>query len=340
MRARIIQIHTEADYQKLHAPAEELAGGGLVAFPTETVYGLGANALDAEAVKQIYIAKGRPSDNPLIVHVAAKEAISPLVEMIPAAAEKVIEAFCPGPITLVLKKSNLVPDAVTAGGKTVAIRIPEHEIARKLIEMSGVPVAAPSANISGRPSPTTAAHVAADLSKQISYIIDGGACRVGLESTVVDFTVEPPKILRPGGISHEQLCSLLGKVDGYAPGDSDVQAPKSPGMKYKHYAPNAELIVFEGRSCGAEILKRIKQVQDKTVCVLTAGTTNAYPCSTIDCGNTAEDYAKSLFDALRQADDRGADLIFAEFPFTSGGIATALRNRIYKSCGGNVILCE
>ncbi len=340
MRARIIQIDTETDYHKLEAPAKELAQGGLVAFPTETVYGLGANALDAEAVKRIYIAKGRPSDNPLIVHVATKEAIYPLVETIPAAAEKVIEAFCPGPITLVMNKSKLVPDAVTAGGATVAIRIPEHQIARKLIEMSGVPVAAPSANISGRPSPTTAAHVAADLSKQVSYIIDGGACRVGLESTVVDFTVQPPKILRPGGISHEELCLLLGEVEGYAPEDSDTQAPKSPGMKYKHYAPKAAVVVYEGPSCRAEIVKRIKQIKDKTVCVLTAGTTNVYPCSTIDCGDTAEDYAKALFDALRQADDREADLIFAEFPFASGGIATALRNRIYKSCGGNVIICK
>ncbi len=340
MRARMIQMDDKTDYHKLEAPAKELAQGGLVAFPTETVYGLGANALDEQAVKRIYIAKGRPSDNPLIVHVAAKEAIAPLVETIPAAAEKVIEAFCPGPITLVLQKSKLVPDAVTAGGTTVAIRIPEHQIARKLIEMSGVPVAAPSANISGRPSPTTATHVAADLSEQISYIIDGGPCRVGLESTVVDFTVQPPRILRPGGISHEELCSLLGEVEGYAPQDSDTLAPKSPGMKYKHYAPKAEVIVYEGPSCRAEIIKRVQSIQDKTVCVLTAGATNEYPCSTIDCGDTADGYAKTLFDALRQADDKKADLIFAEFPFASGGIATALRNRIYKSCGGNVILCK
>ena len=340
MSAKIIQIHTKTDEERLRAPAEALAQGGLVAFPTETVYGLGANALDAAAVKKIYIAKGRPSDNPLIVHVAKKEDIYPLVENVPEEAEKVIEAFCPGPITLVLNKSSLVPDAVTAGGKTVAIRIPEHKIARKLIEIAGVPVAAPSANVSGRPSPTTAAHVAADLSEQISYIIDGGPCRVGIESTVVDFTVEPPKILRPGGISHEALCALLGEVEGYAPGDSDVEAPKSPGMKYKHYAPKAELIVFEGALCRAEILNRVKQKERKTVCVLTAGKTDAYPCHTIPCGETPEDYAKALFDALRQADNMVADLIFAEFPFASGGMATALRNRIYKSCGGIVILCK
>lgn len=340
MSAKVIQIHTKTDEEKLCAPAQALAQGELVAFPTETVYGLGANALDAAAVKKIYLAKGRPSDNPLIVHVSKKEDMYSLVEEIPDAAEKVIEAFCPGPITLVLNKSSLVPDAVTAGGKTVAVRIPEHEIARKLIARSGVPVAAPSANVSGRPSPTTAAHVAADLSEQVSYIIDGGPCRVGIESTVVDFTVNPPKILRPGGVSHEALCALLDEVEGYAPGDSDIDAPKSPGMKYKHYAPKAELVVFEGASCRAEILNRLKQENSKTICVLTAGETHAYPCRTIPCGETAEDYAKALFDALRQADDLGADLIFAEFPFATGGMATALRNRIYKSCGGNVILCK
>ncbi len=340
MSAKTISITTKSDIDMLKEPAAALKAGALVAFPTETVYGLGANALNADAVKQIFVAKGRPSDNPLIVHVPDKASVYPLVRNVTEQAEKVLSALCPGPITIVLEKSPLIPDVVTAGGKTVAIRIPEHEIARALIKMSGVPVAAPSANVSGRPSPTTAAHVAADLEDKIAYIIDGGACRVGLESTVLDLTVNPPRILRPGGVTHETLSALLGEVTGYAPQDDDKTAPKSPGMKYKHYAPKASMAVFEGTSCRTEILKHLAKNEEDAVCVLTAGETDVYPCDTINCGDTKEQYAQALFDALRQADAQGATLIYAEFPFDAGGIATALRNRIYKSCGGNVILCK
>ena len=339
MSAKMISITAKSDTDMLKEPAAALKAGALVAFPTETVYGLGANALNADAVKQIFIAKGRPSDNPLIVHVSDKASVYPLVRNVTEQAEKVLSNLCPGPITIVLEKSPMIPDAVTAGGKTVAIRIPENEIARTLIKMSGVPVAAPSANVSGRPSPTTAAHVATDLEDKVAYIIDGGACSVGLESTVLDLTVSPPRILRPGGVSHETLSALLGEVTGYAPQDDDETAPKSPGMKYKHYAPKASMVVFEGTSCRAEILKRLAKNED-AVCVLTAGETDVYPCETINCGATKEQYAKALFHALRQADAKGATLIYAEFPFDAGGIATALRNRIYKSCGGNVILCK
>lgn len=340
MRAKVIKIVSEKDYEKLNIPARTLAEGGLVAFPTETVYGLGGNALFSDTVSKIYQAKGRPSDNPLIVHVASKKDVYPLVQSVTEQAEIIFDALCPGPITVVLNKSNLVPDAVTSGGSTVAIRIPENKIARTLIEKSGVPVAAPSANLSGRPSPTTADHVAEDLAEQVDYIVDGGACRVGLESTVVDLTVSPPKILRPGGVSHETLSSLLGEVIGYAPSDADNLAPKSPGMKYKHYAPKAKMTVFEGVHCRAEILKQVEENCGKKICVLAAGNTAEYPCPVIDCGETAKEYAKQLFDALRKADAQGAEWIFAELPFTGGGITTALKNRIYKSCGGNVIQCE
>ena len=340
MTSKMIKIESTADFEKLSEPAKALAEGKLVAFPTETVYGLGGNALDAQTVKKIYVAKGRPSDNPLIVHVSSKEDVYSLAETVPENAEKILDILCPGPITIILNKSNLVPDVVTAGGKTVAIRFPENEIARELIKKSGVPVAAPSANLSGRPSPTTAAHVAEDLSDKLDYIIDGGPCRVGLESTVIDLTITPPRILRPGGVSQETLAALLGEVTGYAPRDEDTTSPKSPGMKYKHYAPKAEMVVFEGKTCRDAILKQVTACKDKKVCVLTAGQTDLYDCDVIDCGKEPVEYAKALFGALREADALGADVIFAELPFAPGGIVTALKNRIYKSCGGNVITCK
>ena len=271
---------------------------------------------------------------------AKKEDVKALARDIPDAAQKILDNLTPGPITVVLYKNDTVPDRVTAGGKTVAIRIPENEIARKLIEKAGVPVAAPSANISGKPSPTRASHVAEDLYDKVSYIIDGGSCRVGLESTVVDLTVTPPAILRPGGVSHEELSALLGKVTGYKSGDSDETAPKSPGMKYRHYAPKAQMTVFEGVNCRKEIQKEILTVKDKKICIITAGETFFDNAQTVNCGETPEEYSKNLFDALRRADSLGAEVIFAEFPFAHQGIVTALANRIYKSCGGNVKLCK
>ena len=340
MRAKRVKIALKTEFEQLNEPAKILAEGGLVAFPTETVYGLGGNALNPATVQKIYAAKGRPSDNPLIVHVATKEDVYPLVQEVTAEAEKILTNLCPGPVTVILEKSDMIPDAVTAGGKTVAVRIPENPVARALIQKSGVPVAAPSANLSGRPSPTTADHVEADLGDVIDFIIDGGSCRVGLESTVIDLTVSPPKILRPGGISHEVLTELLGEVLGYAPSDADNLAPKSPGMKYQHYAPRAKMVVYEGASCRYEIKKQIQNNQMDNVCVLTAGEASEYRCHTIDCGDTPEEYANKLFSALRQADAQQADIIYAELPFASGGIATALKNRIYKSCGGNVVTCK
>ena len=340
MNSKIISALKPCDYHKLDDAANALACGKLVAFPTETVYGLGANALDENAVKSIFIAKGRPQDNPLIVHVAKKEDIKPLVKAIPDVAKLIIEKLMPGPVTIVLEKSDLVPKIVTAGGDTVAIRIPENEIARELIKRAEVPVAAPSANISGRPSPTKARHVAEDLGNSIEYIIDGGDCRVGLESTVIDLTVTPPTILRPGGVTHEQLCALIGDVAGYEKDCNDNKAPKSPGMKYKHYAPASLMFVFEGENIEKEILCRIKSNSGKKIYVITAGNTNYPDAYCINCGVTPEEYSKKLFDALRRTDEEGAELVLAEFPFKRGGIATALFNRIYKSCGGNVILCK
>ncbi len=336
----IITVKSAKDFDLLDAAAEALSAGELVAFPTETVYGLGAHALNDAAVEAIFKAKGRPQDNPLIVHIAKKDDIYPLVKEVPEAAHKILDNLTPGPVTIVLEKSDLVPLRVTAGGNTVAIRIPESETARELIRRAGVPVAAPSANISGKPSPTRASHVAQDLSDKVSYIIDGGACRVGLESTVIDLTVTPPTILRPGGVTHEELTALLGEIRGYKAGEADISAPKSPGMKYRHYAPKANMTVFEGEACRAEIQKAINQTNSEKIYVICAGDAEYSQAMSVNCGETPQEYSKNLFDALRFCDAEGAQVIFAEFPFASGGIVTALYNRIYKSCGGNVILCR
>ncbi len=333
-------IKVNKDFSVLDSAAESLRDGMLVAFPTETVYGLGANALKENAVKEIFIAKGRPQDNPLIVHVAKKEQIKELVKEIPETAEKIIENLMPGPITIVLYKNDTVPDVVTAGGKTVAIRIPENEIARTLIEKAGVPVAAPSANISGKPSPTRASHVKDDLDGKVSFIIDGGKCRVGLESTVIDLTVTPPAILRPGGVTHEELSALLGDVRGYEKKESDEISPKSPGMKYRHYAPKGMMTVFMGENIAENIKAEIEKNSDKNICVLATSDTGYKNAKTLICGETPEEYSKNLFNLLREADDNQADLIFAEFPFKEKGITTALYNRIYKSCGGHVVICK
>ncbi len=336
----MIKIKSEEDFELLREPAKCLAEGGLVVFPTETVYGLGANALMPGSVKNIYAAKGRPSDNPLIVHVAAREQASQVVSEIPEAANLVMEKFWPGPITLVMPKGECVPSEVTAGLPSVAVRFPSHPVARRLLELAAVPVAAPSANTSGRPSPTRAEHVLEDLDGRVDYIIDGGNCAVGLESTVLDTTVTPTQILRPGGVSKEDLEEVLGEVI-YDPGLS-VQgvAPKSPGMKYKHYAPKAQMIIIEGKNIRTELQKRALQAHTdgKKVGILTCGAD--YDADILLSGSAdAKVYAARLFDALREFDLRGADIIFAEFPFGESGIEPAIRNRIYKAAGGNVIKC-
>lgn len=341
MRTKRIKIGSETEYFLLKEPAKSLAEGGLVVFPTETVYGLGANALLEESVKNIFKAKGRPSDNPLIVHVASKNQVSEVVSAIPKAAEKVMEHLWPGPITLIMPRASRISNAVTAGLDTVAVRFPSHPVARRLLVEAGVPVAAPSANTSGRPSPTKAAHVVEDLDGKVDYILDGGNCSVGLESTVLDTTVTPPQILRPGGISKQQLEEILGQVV-YDPGLTNQRAvPKSPGMKYKHYAPKAQMTIVEGKDiagCIGRLLEK-ELTQGKKIGVLTSGN-HDYPADfIIDAGESAEEYAANLFDALREFDAKGADVILAELPFGESGIEPAIRNRIYKAAGGNVIKC-
>ena len=240
-------FHT--DDNEIAEAGEILRNGGLVAFPTETVYGLGASAFDSDAAKKIYAAKGRPSDNPLIVHICDKGQIKDIAEEIPESAKKVIDNFMPGPVTIILKKKSVVPNDVTAGLNTVAIRFPLYETAQKLIKAAGVPIAAPSANLSGKPSPTKAKHVVKDMTGRIDAIIDGGECNVGVESTIVDFTGEKPVILRPGGVTYDDLKGIGLDVEI----DKNIlhsiaadEVPKCPGMKYKHYAPKADFTMFDG----------------------------------------------------------------------------------------------
>lgn len=331
-------IKIEEDFSVLNEAAKALAEGKLVAFPTETVYGLGANALNEEAVSNIFVAKGRPQDNPLIVHIANRDMLQGIVKEIPETVEKLMVAFWPGPLTIIFEKADAVPMRVTAGLTTVAVRMPEHPVALSLIEKSGVPVAAPSANLSGSPSTTKASHVIADLTGRVDYIIDGGASRVGLESTVLDMTSDVPQILRPGGVSLEELKAVLGEV-AYEPALRDsTKAPKSPGMKYRHYAPKAELVLVDnGFEDKIQELLDVEQKNGKKTGVLRSGKQTFSADVIIDCGESAETYAHALFDALRRMDDEGVEIIVAGLPEDKGGIVPALKNRMLKAAGGRVV---
>jgi L-threonylcarbamoyladenylate synthase len=354
LQTKIIKIDLSVpDWDKqLDGAAEVLRSGGLVAFPTETVYGLGANALDEKAVKSIYKAKGRPSDNPLIVHIADSTVLKELVGSIPTPAPQLMKAFWPGPLTLVFPKSDRIPAIITAGLDTVAIRMPSHPIALELIRKAGIPVAAPSANSSGRPSPTLAKHVIEDLSGKVDIIIDGGNSMVGLESTVLDIIAEPPVILRPGGVTQEQLRQLLGKV-GIDPaitaGQSSASIPRSPGMKYRHYAPKAALLLVQGGSdrVVAEICRRAAlYINEGTVVgILATDETKALydpslhiSCRMLSLGSRLqpEILASNLFKSLREFDEKAVEVILAEIP-ESEGIGLAVVNRLTKAAGGNII---
>jgi len=315
--------------EQLLPAAAILQSGGICAFPTETVYGLGANAFDEAAVAKIFKAKGRPQDNPLIVHVSEKEQLADICVVTPL-AEKLIARFWGGPLTLILPKTNKVPDAVTAGLDTVAVRMPSHPIANALIRLSGIPIAAPSANLSGKPSPTRAVHVIEDMEGRADCIIDGGDCLWGVESTVLDLTVSPPAILRPGAVTREELAEEIGEVI-YGTG---ADAPKSPGMKYTHYAPNAPVFIAEGTDAETRILKAATAFVRPGV-LYYGQKVPALPVS-ISAGNTPAEYAARLFYALRAFDEAGADVIFA-IPPAAGGMGDAVRNRLFKAAGGKTI---
>lgn len=348
MNTKIFKINPDNPQEdKLAEASEIIKKGGIVAFPTETVYGLGANALNENAVSKIFEAKGRPSDNPLIVHVANIEQVEELVEEIPQEAYKIMESFWPGPITIIFNKSKIVPDSITAGLPTVAIRMPNHKIALDLINKSELPIAAPSANLSGKPSPTTFEHVKEDLTGKIDAIIEGGFTGVGLESTVVDITTGIPTILRPGGITREDLLNLFSEVK-MDPALHDSSAiPKSPGQKYKHYSPNAKVYVIQGMV--TDIQKRIELLYNeyslqglKVGIMATKQTEKLYEGKlTINVGDrlNPETIASNLFKALRNFDDMKVDIILAE-AIDDNGIGAAIMNRLNKSAGGNIITAK
>ncbi len=330
----VIEVNpADPEDNKIKRAAEVIRKGGLVAFPTETVYGLGANALDREAVIKIFRAKGRPLDNPLIVHVSDMKMINAIAEM-NEVAEKLAKKFFPGPITLVVDKKEVIPSEVTAGLKTVAIRMPSHPIALKLIEVSGVPIAAPSANLAGKPSPTKAEHVIDDLYGKVDLIIDGGETNIGVESTVVDTTVYPVEILRPGGLPIEEIQKI---VDVKTFGRKAVsKVPKSPGMKYRHYAPEAELIVLYGKR--EDVIRKIRKIceelREKGLKVGIAATkTKPYSeteAEVVELGEELEEVAKNLFSSLRELDKRGVDIIIAE-GVEERGLGIAVMNRLKKA---------
>ncbi len=318
-----------------------LSRGGLVAFPTETVYGLGANALDGRAVARIFEAKGRPADNPLIVHVACREEVKHLAQNIPPAAEILMDAFWPGPLTLVLPAGPAVPPETTAGLDTLAVRMPRHPVALALIRAAGVPLAAPSANLSGRPSPTTAELVLQDLNGRIEAVLDGGPAGVGLESTVLDLTGSVPVILRPGGVTPEELRELLGEVE-VDPAFTD--RPRSPGMKYTHYAPEAPLLLIEGEpgAVAARLMElaREQKALGRRVGILSCSGNRDYASvGEVVLAGRREDpgtVATGLYAALRRFNELGVDLILAE-GLEDSGIGLAVMNRLRKAAVRRIV---
>lgn len=335
------------DRDKICRAAKLLREGELVAFPTETVYGLGANALNPRAVEAIYAAKGRPLDNPMIVHIAALRDIGLVCREVPSAARALSARFWPGPLTLVLPAGSRIPPVVTGGLDTVAVRIPDHPVALALLQEAAVPVAAPSANSSGRPSPTRAEHVLEDLEGRIAALVDAGPCRVGVESTVLDMTGKAPKILRPGGISLEELRDLLPGVEPPPEGPfPQAEAPASPGMKYRHYAPRAPLYLLEGeaKAVRREIsrLCRAYSRQGLKVGLLTAAPFQAEGrCLNLNLGGRENPGAAAsrLFAALRQMDAAGVEVILAE-GIPEEGMGLAVMNRLRKAAGKNILLCD
>ncbi len=336
----------ETSKKALEEAGRILREGGLVAFPTETVYGLGADGLNQEASKKIYGAKGRPSDNPLIIHITNMQDLEKIVEEIPEAARIVAEKYWPGPLTMIFKKAACVPYETTGGLDTVAVRMPSDEVAKAVIRAGGGYIAAPSANTSGRPSPTTAAHVKEDLEGKIDMILDGGAVDIGVESSILDVTVDPPMILRPGAITKEMLEELIGRVaidQTLIKPDSKV-TPKAPGMKYRHYAPKADLTIFEGDM--EAVVEKINALAGrqlalgKKVGIIATKETQAkyIPAADLKVAGTREDeatIANRLYGILREFDEDQVDFIYSE-SFDREGIGSAIMNRLLKAAGHHV----
>lgn len=334
-------VSNPQDYPHIIEAANFLVNNEVIAFPTETVYGLGANAKSEEAVKRVYEAKGRPSDNPLIVHIASESQLEEFVIDIPPVAKRLMNEFWPGPLTLILKsKPGQLAKSVTAGLDTVAVRMPNHPVALSLIKASGLPIAAPSANTSGKPSPTTAMHVRDDLNGRIAGIVDGGSTGVGVESTVLDCTVEIPVILRPGGVTKEQLELIIGQVKEEVALSKKDDTPKAPGMKYTHYAPKAPLTLVKGTPDFIQKLVDSKRAEGLKVGILAAEENQTFyqadyvisPGKLVDLSTIAT----GLYDALRQFDQYQIDFIYSEV-FPTKGIGKAIMNRLFKAAGQKLI---
>lgn len=343
METELIKINS-IDDEALKRAGQCIKDGGLVAFPTETVYGLGGDGLNEVAAKNIYLAKGRPSDNPLILHINDQKMLSRIVSKVTPMAKKIMTAFCPGPITIILPKSDIVPKAVTGGLDTIAVRMPDNDIARALIKYADTPIAAPSANISGRPSPTTAQAVYKDLQSRIDMVLDGGACQFGVESTIVDCTEDIPIILRPGAITKEMLEEIFPvvKIDKAIVGANVV--PKAPGMKYKHYAPKVDMILIEGdnkkmSSSIKEILHKYENEGKKVGLLVSDEVANELNNQNTFSYGSQENLAQiasEIYEGLRYFDDKDVDIILAQGT-TDKGIGLAIMNRLHKASGFNSI---
>ena len=327
-----------------------IAEGELVAFPTETVYGLGGDALHPEASRKIYAAKGRPSDNPLIVHIADFSDMERVAQEVPEAAKKLADAFWPGPLTMIVNKSDAVPLATTGGMNTVAVRMPNHPVALDLIRKSGCLIAAPSANTSGRPSPTEASHVAEDLSGKIAMILDGGPVGIGIESTIIDLTEPTPMVLRPGYITPEMLSKVLGEEVIIDPGiiaADDSRKPKAPGMKYKHYAPKADMVIVDGPQAAVietinALVQQKRSVGEKVAVIATEESEHSYQADVIlSMGSRSDEdaIAQHLYRILRECDELHVDAIYSE-SFQTPRIGQAIMNRLLKAAGHTVIHCD
>ncbi len=333
METVVIDITTE--YERALNEAKRLINDGqVVAIPTETVYGLAANAFDEDAVKKIFVAKGRPSDNPLIVHISKFENLEPLVKEIPEKVKIMAKHFWPAPLTMIMKKSERISNVVSGNLDTVAVRMPENDYARAIIDSCGVPLAAPSANLSGSPSPTNAKYVYDDMNGRIPLIIDGGNCEIGVESTVISFAENPPRLLRPGGVTLEEMTELIGEItvdDAVLNKLQDGAVASSPGMKYKHYAPSADITIIKS---DFETFKNLCESEENVTALVFDGEEKNLSCSAIPYGNENDGYSQSarLFDALRELDEIGARKVYARCPDTKG-MGLAVYNRLIRSAG-------
>jgi L-threonylcarbamoyladenylate synthase len=338
----------EPEMEKIRIAADFIKKGGLVAFPTETVYGLGADALNPKAVLALFEAKKRPLDNPPIVHVGNAKNVYKLAKTVSPKAERLMKEFWPGPLTLIFKRSEIVPDVTVAGLDTIAVRMPRHNVALALIRESGCSIAAPSANLAGKPSPTSAKHVLDDLNGRIDAVLDAGPTHIGVESTVLDLTVDPPQVLRPGGTPYEVLEKVLGKVElnpvAVAEEALPIERARSPGMKHKHYAPNADVVVVEGELLAVvgkveELVKFYVRKGSKVGVLATDETVEQYKAGVVKSLGSRSDLAviaKNLFRLLREFDLEGVDVIIAE-GIPAEGLGLAVMNRLRKASGYNIV---